>query len=33
MIIEYHRPKKLKDALRLLARPEPRTLPSAAGAC
>lgn len=31
MIIEYHRPKRLKDALRLLARSEPRTLPLGGG--
>jgi len=31
MIIEYHRPEKLKEALRLLARPNPRTLPLGGG--
>lgn len=31
MIIEYHRPSKIKDALRLLARPDPRTLPLGGG--
>jgi CO/xanthine dehydrogenase FAD-binding subunit len=31
MIIEYHRPNTLQDALALLARPEPRTVPLAGG--
>ena len=31
MIIEYHRPETLQDALALLARSEPVTLPLAGG--
>ena len=32
MIVEYHRPQSLEDALILLARPEPPTLPMGGGA-
>lgn len=31
MIVEYHRPDKLEDALALLARPQPVTIPLAGG--
>lgn len=31
MIVEYHRPTKLKEALELLARPEPVTIPVGGG--
>lgn len=31
MIIEYHRPDNLDDALKLLARPEPKTIPLGGG--